>query len=132
MLPLVCHHKHDKTLRAGICHDYEIFMATVGLETQPQPTLMAVVTWDESFLSPENEITNPPDDKRKALMVIVPAYELIFDGPYIAPQEDNEETQEAILVADYVKQNTPEIYDQIISKINEIEDDEEEENNQSA
>lgn len=118
MLPLICHHKHDKTRRAGICHDYEVFMATSGLETTPQPTVMALVTWDESFLSPEGEIINPTDDKRFPLMVLVPAFELIFDGPYIAPVEEDDETQESIMVADFVKEHTPEMYEQIINKIN--------------
>jgi|WetSurMetagenome_2_1015567.scaffolds.fasta_scaffold160403_2 hypothetical protein len=128
MLPLICHHKHDKTLRAGICHDYEVFMATVGLETQPQPTVMALVTWDESFLNPEGEIIVPEDSKRKPAMVLVPAYELVFDGPYVAEKEEDDETQEAIMVADYVKEKTPEVYQQIIDALNADEVDTEENN----
>jgi hypothetical protein len=131
MLPLICHHKTNKNLRAGICHDYEVFMATVGLETTPQPTIMAVVSWDESFLTPENELSTPEDARRSPLMVLIPAYELVFDGPYVAPIEDNEETQEAILVADYVKEKTPELYQQILDSL-DAEEIEQDENNQIA
>lgn len=131
MLPLLCHHKTDKTLRAGICHDYEVFMATIGLETQPQPTLMGVVTWDETFLSPEGELTNPEDVRRKPAMVLVPAYELVFDGPYVAAVEEDDDTQEAIMVAEYVKEKTPEVYQQIIDSLN-AEDIEQDNDNQTA
>jgi len=133
MLPLLCHHKTDKTKRAGICHDYEVFMATVGLETQPQPTVMALVTWDETYLSPENEVINPDDAKRLPLMVLVPAFELVFDGPYVPQVDEDEETQESIMVADYVKEKTPEVYQQIIDSINaEDVEPESEDDNQIA
>jgi hypothetical protein len=130
MLPIICHHRTDKKLRAGICHDYEVFMATTGLSTQPQPTVMALVTWDESSLDDKGEVILPSDDKRLPAMTLVPAFELVFDGPYIAQQEEDEETQEAVMVAEYVRENTPEVYDQIVAKINE--EDKEPEENQEA
>jgi hypothetical protein len=127
MIPLLCHHKKvltgnaiEKRMRAGICHDQTVMFASNGLAgSQAEPVIMAIVTWDESFLNPESgETQYPDDDKRFPAMMLISANDLVFDGPYEKDEDLDDDTQEAVMVSDYLKEKSPDVYQQIIEAIN--------------
>ena len=128
-MQIIVRHRSESKLAAGICIKQEIIQAeSPASALDPRgtksmiPICLCFVVWDQQIVSDKGEVSYPKDEERLPAVCLHYANELIFEGPYI-PETSLEGDDDYKMVGEFLEENQPEVYDQILKAILGEEDE---------
>jgi hypothetical protein len=136
-MELIVRHRKEQILHSGICIKQEI----VQTESQGSaldvsgrkaivPACICYVVWNQQIVSDEGEISYPSDEQRVPAVCLHYAHELIFEGIFNKEDEQDDDNEEYKLVGEYLEENHPDLFTEILNTVAPEENEEETEETQ--